>query len=198
MDLRSQVLEALADCCDYPRPQLADRARDAAGALAREPGAGAGAERAIMVLEALAAWAASAGTGEVEERYTQLFDLKPVATLNVSHHVLGDTYQRGALLAGLAGELNRVGIPHRHDLPDYLPTLLRLLGAIVDAEDRRLLVHVIILPGLQEVVQKLESSPGPYPSLLRALCDLLAEAIPAGDEEMPVLPKQSEVSPCSI
>ena len=39
--------------------------------------------------------------------------------------------------------------------------------------------------------------PGPYPSLLRVLCDLLAEAIPTGDEELPVLPKQSEVSPCS-
>ncbi len=195
MDLDLKVLDAIADCCDYPRPQLPDRARAAASALTRSSDGSA--VRAAQVLEGLASWAASVGDAAVQERYTQLFDLKPVATLNVSHHVLGDTYQRGALLAGLAGELDRAGIPHRHDLPDYLPTLLRLLGTVSDAEDRRLLVHVIILPALREVVHKLESSPGPYPSLLRVLCDLLAETIPTGDEELPVLPKQSEVAPCS-
>ncbi len=195
-DDRTTIFEGLAECVDYPRPTLAVRAATTAECLRDEQVE----ESATLAaaLEEVACWAAGAAEGEAEERYTVLFDLKPVATLNVSHHLLGDTYQRGAVLAGLAGELNRAGLEHTHDLPDHISTLLRLLPRLDDPDDRRLLVHTVMLPGLEKVLEKLERSPGCYPVLLRAICDFLRAEFPAGDAEILVLRKPVETPSCSM
>jgi len=147
-------------------------------------------------LNELADWLESAGIGEAEERYTQLFDMKPVCTLNLGHHIFGDTYARGALLAGLAGELNRHEIAHRFDLPDFLPTMLRLLAAMQDEEDRQLLVHSVMLPALKKVATALEESPGPWPQLLRHLPRVLKRLVPKGSAELPKLQRPLEVLSC--
>ena len=165
--LTESTYDALSACLDYPPPHLARVARSCATELVDQDGATYA--QAAQALEDLALWAESVGPQAAEERYTQLFDLKPVATLNVSHHILGDTYQRGALLSGLAGELNQRGIPHQHDLPDFLPTLLRLLPRLEDIESQRILVHTVVRPGLKKVSDKLAKSPGPYPGLLAAV-----------------------------
>jgi nitrate reductase assembly molybdenum cofactor insertion protein NarJ len=198
MTLDAVICDELAVCCDYPRDGLAERAMVAAGGLRSAPAQSDAARSVADALEKLAKWAGSVGTAAAEERYTQLFDLQPVATLNLSHHLLGDTYQRGALLAGLAGELKQFGISYEQDLPDHLSTLLRLLMRLDDPRDRWLLAHTIVLPGLRVVLERLESSPGAYPDLLGALCELIADEIPAGDEEVPELRKPSEVPSCSI
>jgi nitrate reductase assembly molybdenum cofactor insertion protein NarJ len=198
MGLSAETCDALACCLDYPTPRLAEHVLDAARGVAAEAADTPERSGMLAALEALRGWAISTGLAAAEERYTQLFDLKPVATLNVSHHLLGDTYQRGALLAGLAGELNRAGIDHGHDLPDFLPTLLRLLGREAGAEDRCLLVHSVVRPGLMKVAEKLQSSPGPYPALLQELVGFLACEVPAGAEEIPELRKPVEGPACSM
>jgi len=198
MSLSGASCDALACCFDYPTPRLAETARDAARGVATEAAATPARRELVAALDGLRSWALSIGLAAAEERYTQLFDLKPVATLNVSHHLLGDTYQRGALLAGLAGELNRAGISHERDLPDFLPTLLRLLGHQADAEERCLLVHSVVCPGVTQVAEKLRSSPGPYPALLRALVEFLACEEPAGAVEIPELRKPVEGPACSM
>ncbi|MEE8408207.1 MAG: molecular chaperone TorD family protein, partial [Myxococcota bacterium] len=128
MNLSSTTCDALARCVDYPRADLSEHAGATAARLRRDIDDSVALTAMIDALASLEKWSRSVGVAAAQERYTQLFDLKPVATLNVSHHILGDTYQRGALLAGLAAELNKAGIPHGHDLPDFLPTLLRLVG----------------------------------------------------------------------
>lgn len=198
MNICTTTYDALAACVNYPRPNLPEVADAAAAAVKNEVADTEVAEALTNALGELRDWALSAGEAATQERYTQLFDLKPVATLNVSHHLLGDTYQRGAVLAGLAGELTRAGIEHDHDLPDFLPTLLRLVGRLDDADDRRILVHTIILPGLNKVAEKLEPSPGPYPPLLKCLSDLLASAVPAGDDEVLEFRAPLENEPCSM
>ena len=59
-----------------------------------------------------------------------LFDLNPVCTLHVGYHVFGDTYPRGAFLVNLAARAARRRRRPRRRLPDHLPTVLRLLGAL--------------------------------------------------------------------
>ncbi|MDP6124956.1 MAG: hypothetical protein QGH20_04280, partial [Candidatus Latescibacteria bacterium] len=125
--------------------------------------------------------------------YTLLFDLKPVCTLNLGHHIYGDTYQRGALLAGLASDLNAAGIDHGHDLPDFLPTLLRLLGWLDDEEDRRLLVYAVMEPALKSINAALKDSSGPWPEILRLLPALITSLVPRGLEEIAVPKRRLEV-----
>ena len=122
--------------------------------------------------------------------------MKPVCTLNLGHHIFGDTYARGALLAGLAGELNRHEVAHRFDLPDFLPTMLRLLAQMQDEEDRQLLVHSVMIPALKKVITALEQSPGPWPELLRRLPLVLKHVVPKGSALLPKLQRPLEVLSC--
>jgi nitrate reductase delta subunit len=184
------LVDVLCACVEYPTAQT--------GAAALELAQAAGDSSVGRAAAELAAWLRQVPVAAAEERYTQLFDLKPVVTLNLTHHLFGDTYDRGALLAGLAGELGARGIPHAHDLPDHLPTILRLLAALEEEEDRILLAHAVVVPALRKVADKLAQSEGPWPALLRALPDFIATRIPRGETEVPELPERPlEVLQCS-
>jgi nitrate reductase delta subunit len=168
MALDARTLDALASCLEYPRPDAASLAREAASALASsEPGLAA-------ALWALAVFLELCPPGEAEERYTALFDVNPVCTLHVGYHVFGDTYPRGELLAGLAAELRRAEVEANGDLPDFLPTLLRLLSRL-GPEDARLLREAALLPGLEKMSRALAQSKDPWSRVVRALGEALAE-----------------------
>ena len=194
-EIDAVTLDRLARVLDYPGRispfELRVTAEDA-GASGCSGGLG-------EALHDLAVWLASAAPGVPEERYTQLFDLKPVCTLNLGYHLFGDTYARGAFLARLNHALSSTDIEHSHDLPDFLPTLLRYLGTLEDPEDRILLVHSVLVPALERIGQALTDSPGPWPAILRALPGWLAERIPAGEEPVLVPPvPQQESWRCSM
>ena len=143
-----RTLDLLASCLDYPGPGAAPLARDAASGLAStEP-----------------------------ELSSALFDINPVCTLHVGYHVFGESYARGEFLAALAAELRTAGVGTRGDLPDYLPTMLRLLGRIEQDDDRRSLRQLALLPALRKIATALARSTDPWSGLLRALPGALREA----------------------
>lgn len=164
----ARTLDALASCLEYPGPAAASLAREAAADLASsEP-------RLAAALWSLAVFLERGPAGEAEERYTTLFDVNPVCTLHVGYHVFGDTYPRGELLAGLAAELRRAEVPTNGDLPDFLPTLLRLLARL-GPEDARLLREAVLLPGLRKMSAALTASRDPWSRVVSALGEALAE-----------------------
>jgi nitrate reductase delta subunit len=168
MTLDQRTFDLLGDCLRYPVAGTATRAREAAAALAPSQPALAAA------LWGLAVYLERAPEGEPEERYTMLFDLQPVCTLHVGYHVFGDTYPRGELLAGLGAELRQAGISTHGDLPDFLPTVFRLLGRL-DPEDARLLSEIALLPALRKMAAALADSKDPWSRILHTLPEVLAE-----------------------
>ncbi len=121
-------------------------------------------------LSALLSYLRLAPEHEPEERYTALFDLSPVCTLHVGYHLFGDAYQRGALLAGLAAEMRRAEVPQKEgELPDFLPSLLRLVARTQDAADRARLVDLVLRPGLSRMAAALAESEAPWAVVVRAL-----------------------------
>lgn len=187
MGLDREALDLLVDCLEYPGPDTAARARQAAAELAPLHPELAG------PLWDLAVFLERAPSGEPEERYTALFDMNPVCTLHVGYHVFGDTYPRGELLAGLSGELRRAGVSTNGELPDFLPTVLRLLGRLDEPESRRALRQAALLPALARMTTALEASRDPWSHLLRALPGALAEE---GDApEVPPCPAAPRPSP---
>jgi len=187
MSLDARTLDALAACLEYPTPDTAARARAAAGGLATDH------PLLSAALWNLAVYLERDVAREAEERYTALFDVNPVCTLHVGYHVFGDTYPRGELLAALAAELRRHGIGTNGDLPDFLPTLLRLLGRLEDPEDRRLLRALALLPALRRMAGLLEDSKDAWS---RILCALPAELAEEGDTvERPGAPDAAATAP---
>lgn len=162
------TLDLIAACLEYPGPETALLARRAAERTAGDHIAMA------RALWDLAVRHETSPVGEVEERYTALFDLNPVCTLHIGYQVFGDTYPRGAFIANLAGELRKAGVSRGEDLPDFLPTVLRLLGRL-EPEDAEILLGSVVQPGLEKMAKALEDSTSPWSDLLRALPGFLAD-----------------------
>lgn len=169
-----ELLELVACSLEYPSDRSIPLAREAA-----ERAAPCSPELARAFVR-LAEWLQAVPAGEAEERYTVLFDLSPVCTLHAGYHVLGETYQRGALLAGLSMELRKAEVEERGELSDFIPTLLRLLPR-QSGEDRATLVDYILLPALVRMREALQESTSPWADILRALPKTLAP-LGSGDD----------------
>ena len=181
---QAEALELLARVLDYPHDGTSRLADTAAERLAGDP------PELADALRALAAWLATTPLGAAEERYTALFDLDPICTLDLGYHVFGDTYPRGAFIAGLAGELRERGVDKGADLPDSLPTVLRLLARIEPIEDARLLLAVAVRPGLVKMAAALSESRDPWSQVLRALPALLDALVPPEPPAPPPAPEE--------
>lgn len=174
------LLDGVASCLEYPGAETAERARAVADEAASQH-----AELARSLWH-LAVYLETAPRGEAEERYTQLFDMSPVCTLHVGYHLFGDTYQRGAFLSGLGAELRRAGLGEtaRGDLPDFLPTLLRLVGRLSEPESQQVLVEDAVAPAVERMREALKEAEAPWRAVLDALPPLLHES--AGRTTEPV------------
>lgn len=170
------TFDAIACCLEYPGDRTARHARLGANALASDHPV------VSAALWNLAVYLENDAAHEAEERYTALFDVNPVCTLHVGYHVFGDTYPRGEFLAALCAELRMAEVPTRGDLPDFLPTLLRLLERLGDLEDRRSLRRIALLPAVRTMGAILGESKDPWSGIIRALPEILTDAEDFADE----------------
>ncbi len=112
------------------------------------------------------------GLAAMQELYTAAFDLDPACTLYAGHHLFGETHRRGAFIARLTEQYRESGFRClEHELPDYLPVLLRYVDEAGKAppdvaED--LLVHVIV-PAARRLLEALERRQNPYALVFGAL-----------------------------
>ena len=166
-----KILPRYAELLDYPSEALAARAAAAADALKWQPTIW------LDLLEAFALEAQLIPVGELEEMYTRTFDLNPSCTLELGWHLFGETYKRGSFLANLREALRTHEVPEGSALPDFLPTLLRLLPKLRhdDAQD---LVRDCITPALEKLRGALGEGSGPYANLLESLSLLLKDLAP--------------------
>jgi nitrate reductase molybdenum cofactor assembly chaperone len=110
-------------------------------------------------------------SGAVQDRYVEAFDMEPASTLDVGWHLFGDRPERGQFLAMLRDDLARAGVPERDNLPDHLPTLLRLI-ARQDAGDAAALAGVIA-PAVERICARLHAQDSPFAAALDAVAGAL-------------------------
>jgi nitrate reductase delta subunit len=123
---------------------------------------------------------------ELQERYTQTFDLNPVCTLEVGYHLFGENYKRGIFLAKLRETEAPFELGQQRQLPDYLPVLLRLLVRLDDKELRTTLIVQCMLPALEKMIEALAQAENPYGTLLSSIRDLLAAEVPDSEVQVAV------------
>lgn len=151
----------LALLLDYPDDELvAARGEIAAQAPAR--------------LASIARWWADADPRALRERYVADFDMRPGASLYLTHHRFGDRRERGRALVALKRLLREAGWElERWELPDYLPLLLEL--AAVDPEVGRPLLAEFRVE-IEAIRRTLEAAESPWTEALRAVTDELPPA----------------------
>ncbi len=171
---------ALSRTLAYPNETYRVRIAMAAEAL----DALGGRDRQVAAMRNFSAWAGTETVHELEESYTQAFDLNPTCSLEIGWHLFGEEYDRGAFMAFLRELLAQYGIPEHVELPDHITHVLPLLAAMPPAESSRLAARAV-LPAMTRMIDSLTKSSSPWVELmiglreavlLRASRDDIAEA----------------------
>jgi nitrate reductase delta subunit len=109
---------------------------------------------------------------QLQERYTDTFDLNPSHCMNLTYHRWGDTGKRGPALVHLEEIYQKAGFQRiGSELPDYLPLVLEFISEQPDAASSE------IIPLYGEVVktlaERLRQTDHPYALLFEQLVDTL-------------------------
>jgi nitrate reductase molybdenum cofactor assembly chaperone len=125
---------------------------------------------------------------DLQELYTQTFDLNPVCTLDIGYHLFGENYKRGELLARLRETEAPYELGQTNQLPDHLPVLLRLLAKLDDEELRMALTCEILIPALGKMLEALRQTRNPYRDLIEVIANALENELPEGSARGQVAP----------
>jgi nitrate reductase delta subunit len=123
---------------------------------------------------------------ELQEKYTRTFDLNPPCALEAGYHLFGENYKRGIFLAKLRETEAPYDLGQQHQLPDYLPVLLRLLVKLDDRELRDDLISECMIPAVEKMAAALEGADSDYKDLLSVVAGLLKIEAPGYQTGAPV------------
>lgn len=154
----TDVYETLASLFEYPEDRWFARVESARG-TANDPDSFA---KFIRGIEALP-------LSDLQELYTRTFDLNPVCALEIGYHLFGENYKRGEFLANLRETEAPFELGQEHQLPDFLPVLLRLITKLEDEELRGSLISECLIPAIEKMLVSLKDAENPYRYLLEAL-----------------------------
>jgi nitrate reductase delta subunit len=143
-----QLCRLFADVLDYPGPSLLESATECIKQLEHSiPGV-------AEPMQSFVIFARGQSQGELEELYTQTFDITPATTLNVGYHLFGETPKRSAFMTKLQEAYQCQSLSAGTELPDHLCVLLRFFSVARDPEFTIPLLQECVLP----VLEKLEGA----------------------------------------
>jgi nitrate reductase assembly molybdenum cofactor insertion protein NarJ len=142
--------ERLADLFEYPGPDYPERVDTARSLLeGRYPEAASRLEAFASALPPGDGTLSEKELHEVQEIFTRSFDVQPITTLGVGYVMFGDDYKRGEVLVNLSREHREAGVDCGTELPDHLPTVLRLLARWRNPELATEFVEALLHPVLR-------------------------------------------------
>jgi len=123
---------------------------------------------------------------QIEELYTNTFDLQPVVYPYVGYQLFGESYKRGAFMARLNAEYQSHGYSSGNELPDHAAVVLRFLardGVDLGDEFSRTLLCEGLQPAIKKITQAFDGSTGnPYVALFGALDRMLTDEWPTSGQ----------------
>lgn len=166
MVMTSSTLDGLAALLNYPEAGYCERAELCRRELAENhPEVSC---RLAGFLDAVGGLA----TEQLQELFTQTFDLNPVCVLEVGWQLYGDEYQRGEFLVKMRQNLSRHGMPESAELPDHLTRVLPLLSRLAP-EEAEPFARDFVAPAVRKMLAGLEGKKNPFEDLLKAVGEAL-------------------------
>ena len=169
----NRSLESLAAVLEYPDVAYSELVR-ACCLTVEEDLKGTNREAVSTSLDRFREGISGKNREELEELYTRTFDLNPVCSLDLGWHLYAENYDRGTFLVAMRDALRRHGIQETNELPDHLPTVLKLLARMSD-EEASTLVRESVLPALGKMTGGFSDPENPYGSLIRTVEGVLVE-----------------------
>ncbi len=165
-----QPLETLAALFSYPGPDYPEIVEKAVACAAPS----------VPALLEFAHVVERTGLDELQEVYTNTFDLNPACPLDLGWHLFGEEYDRGLLLAYMRRQLRAHGIAESGEIPDHISYALLLLPRMKPAKAEEF-ASVIVAPALKRMLKCMPPE-NLFAGLLRAAQQLIAVAYPAAFE----------------
>ena len=162
------IYSALVDLLTYPEADYPQRI---------ETSLGAAPEECRGQLEQFATRMRGLRTDQLQELFTQTFDLNPVCSLELGWHLFGENYERGLLMVRMREELRRHGLEESTELPDHLTHVLQLVGRM-EHEQAADFVAACVLPAIEKMLTALRDKDNPFEKVLLAVRDLLRNEFP--------------------
>ncbi len=160
------VYALFADILEYPGSSIVKPLEDCMAELAQEA-----AEPHEQLME-FQNEIADKSPGQLQEAYTNAFDLRPDCTPNLGYHLFGDDGRRGLFLTELKARMQALDVPVGVELPDHIAVLLRYVD-IADEEERLCVIEDCLFPAVSRMVAVIEQTGNPYGHVLRALLCLI-------------------------
>jgi len=126
-------------------------------------------------------------TDQLQEMFTQTFDLNPTCSLELGWHLFGENYERGLLLVRVREELRRHGLAESTELPDHLTHVLQLMERM-EHETAADFGAACVLPALEKMLQAVHDKKNPFENVLLAVRSLLRSQFP----EIPLIAPEGE------
>ena len=161
-DTSGDLYRLFADLLDYPGPALARQAQQAVAAM--------GTGQAAALLRGFCDLTEEASPAQMEELYTNTFDVQAACYPYVGYHLFGDSYKRGMFMAQLNAGYREKGFSAGNELPDHVAVILRFLATAPDDEFGHALLHDGLIPALDTMAGAFhDQSDNPYCGVIRAL-----------------------------
>jgi nitrate reductase delta subunit len=157
------IYEILADLHDYPVADWQLRCDECNALLNAEN------QSFVSHFALFASETERLSLSDLQELYTRTFDLSPVCALEIGYHLFGENYKRGVFLANLRETEAPFDLGQEHQLPDYLPVLLRLLTKLDEEELRSALIVDCMIPATEKMLKTLSEGENPYRHLIAVI-----------------------------
>lgn len=169
MDAR--IYNLLAQVLCYPGPHSLKYGQELASELKKmDP-------KYVELIQPFNSYIETEEQGNLEEAYTNTFDIQAVCPLEVGYTLFGEDYKRGEFLVRMS-ELHR---EHNTDLisselGDYLPNVLKLLANMPDETFKKEFIEKLILPALNKMLKNFDDkkSINPFSRPLLVMSELLS------------------------
>jgi len=113
---------------------------------------------------------------QLQEQYTETFDLNPSNCMNLTYHRWGDTEKRGPALAHLEEIYLKSGFERiSGELPDFLPMILEFISERPDVANSKIIpIYGTVVETLAE---RLGQAGHPYALLFEQLTDIFGLSV---------------------
>jgi nitrate reductase molybdenum cofactor assembly chaperone NarJ/NarW len=133
------------------------------------------------------------GLAQLEELYTNTFDLPTDCSLYAGYHLFGEDWRRSLFLAELMERYQAHGFSCGYEMPDHLVVLLQYLALEADVKEEMILLEDCLLPVVLKVSSRLDHALNPYRTAMEALLRLLRGRVAEAQAFVAMTPQPEEV-----
>ena len=160
-----QFYKVMARLLDYPTAELMENL-DAVMQLVESDPEVSAEERKVVT--DLVSWMQSLDLTRIQQTYVDTFDMTPEHDLHLTHHLFGESRERGPAMVEISEHYKAAGLEVSNgELPDFLPLILEYVSTLDEMQARFFLNDAAkVLTVLADNLDKVDSL---YGRLIRVI-----------------------------